>query len=71
MDGDGMQYVFKLYSSELTDAQCISNIPTKPDTMTNNEWIPTGWSDDPLSPTDSNPFCYCSVIKNKWNMGKF
>jgi len=31
--------------------------------MTNNEWIPSGWSDNPLSPTSSNPFCYCSVIK--------
>ena len=63
MDGDGVQYVFKLFSSELTDAQCTSNIPTKPDTMTNNEWIPSGWSDNPISPTSSNPFCYCSVIK--------
>jgi hypothetical protein len=31
--------------------------------MTNNEWIPSGWSDDPISPTSTDPFCYCSVIK--------
>jgi hypothetical protein len=31
--------------------------------MTNNEWIPSGWSDDPISPTSNDPFCYCSVIK--------
>lgn len=63
MDGDGVQYIYKLFSTELTSQQCIDNIPNKPDTMTNNEWIPSGWSDNPLSPTSSNPFCYCSIIK--------
>ena len=72
MDGDGIQYVFKLFDTELTDAQCTSNIPTKPNTMTNNEWIPDGWSDNPISPTSSDPYCYCSTIKKiNGNWGNF
>lgn len=63
MDGDGVQYVYKLFDHELSDAERTSNIPTKPASMTDGEWIPTGWSDDPLAPTESMPFCYCSVIK--------
>lgn len=63
MDGDGMQYVFKLFDTELTDAQRTSNIPTKPATMTNNEWIPSGWKDDPPTVSSEHPYCYCSTIK--------
>lgn len=63
MDGDGVQYVYKLFATELSDAERTSNIPTMPESMTDGEWIPTGWSDDPLAPTESTPFCYCSVIK--------
>lgn len=63
IDGDGVQYVYKLFDHELTDAERTSNIPTKPASQTSGEWIPTGWSDDPLAPTQSMPFCYCSIIK--------
>lgn len=63
IDGDGVQYVYKLFDHELTDAERTSNIPEKPASQTQGEWIPTGWSDDPLAPTSSLPFCYCSIIK--------
>ena len=64
IDGDGVQYVYKLFDHELTDNERTSNIPTKPASQNAaGEWIPTGWSDDPQSPTLSMPFCYCSVIK--------
>ena len=62
-DGDGVQYVFKLFDHELTTAERTSNTPTKPASQTNGEWIPSGWSDDPLSPTSSMKYCYCSTIK--------
>ena len=63
IDGDGVQYVYKLFNHELTDSERTSNIPTKPSSMTDGEWIPSGWSDDPLAPTSSLPYCYCSTIK--------
>ena len=64
IDGDGVQYVYKLFDHELTDAERTSNIPTKPaQPNPQGEWIPTGWSDDPLATTTSMPFCYCSIIK--------
>ena len=63
MDGDGVQYIYKLFDHELTDAERTSNIPTKPSSMTDGEWIPSGWSDDPLAPTSLLPYCYCSTIK--------
>ncbi len=63
LDGDGVQYVYKLFDHELTSEERQYNIPTKPLEMTNGEWIPSGWSDDPLAPTPENQFCYCSVIK--------
>lgn len=64
IDGDGVQYVYKLFDHELTDAERTSNIPTKPaQPNPQGEWIPTGWSDDPQAPTSSMAFCYCSIIK--------
>jgi len=63
-DGDGVQYVYKLFDHELTAAERTSNIPAKPASQTSDgEWIPTGWSDDPQAPTVSMPYCYCSTIK--------
>ena len=63
IDGDGVQYVYKLFDHELTAAERESNIPTKPQSQTQGEWIPTGWSDDPLAPTVNMQYCYCSTIK--------
>ncbi len=64
IDGDGVQYVYKLFNHELTDAERTSNIPAKPASQdASGEWLPTGWDDNPLAPTESMPFCYCSVIK--------
>lgn len=67
-DGDGVQYVYKLFDHELTDAERTSNIPTKPSQQNaSGEWLPisgdSNWYDDPQAPTSSMPYCYCSVIK--------
>ena len=73
IDGDGVQYVYKLFDHELPAAERESNIPSMPDKPTQDgEWIPSGWSDDPLAPTTDMPFCYCSVIKKiKGDWGDF
>lgn len=63
LDGDGVQYVFKLFDHELSDAERKNNIPQKPDEQTGGEWIPDGWSDDPLTTNEHQKYCYCSTIK--------
>lgn len=64
-DGDGVQYLYKLFDHELTDAERINNIPQNPvfdpDTK---EWEAAGWHDDPQAPTQEMQFCYCSVIQH-------
>lgn len=65
MDGDGMQYVFKLFDTELNSTERSSTYkPTKVGiTQTNGEWIPSGWNDDPPTVSSAHPYCYCSIIK--------
>ena len=90
IDGDGVQYIYKLFNHELTDdteeggvvtpGERTTNIPTNATfDNTTKEWMPSsddptsvnyGWSDNPLAPTSSMPFCYCSIIKKingSWN----
>lgn len=74
-DGDGVQYVFKLYPNELTSAQLSSFKPTKPASQNaNGEWLPAGkasadtntaksWTDEPEAVNADYPYCYCSQIK--------
>ena len=70
IDGDGVQYLYKLFAAELTDAERTSNIPANPTfNEQTGEWEAEGWSDDPQAPTSTMKFCYCSVIKrinDKW-----
>lgn len=68
MDGDGVQYIFKLFADKLTDAELSSNIPTRPSSQNaNGEWLPiagdSAWTDDPQDPTEALRYCYCSTIK--------
>lgn len=68
IDGDGVQYLFKLFANELDATARESQKPpmTGEGAATFNdqtgEWECTGWSDDPLAPTSLLPFCYCSII---------
>lgn len=72
-DGDGVQYIYKLFDHELKFEERQDNIPDRPsEPNANGEWIPSssdtthkdyGWSDDPQAPTVLKPYCYCSVIK--------
>lgn len=65
-DGDGVQYVFKLFDHELTDTERETTYkPTRQglEPTQEGEWIPAGWSDDPLSTTSQMKWCYCSTIK--------
>lgn len=72
IDGDGVQYIYKLFDHELTATERANNVPTNATMNSDGEWMPSssdqssvnyGWSDDPLSPISSLPYCYCSVIK--------
>lgn len=68
-DGDGTQYVFKLYDHELTQQERVRLRPTRPQSMNEDgEWIDStmianGWTDDAQSPTQSLPYCYCAAIR--------
>jgi len=76
IDGDGVQYIYKLFSNELSPEERNTEKPSNKEfNTTTNEWMPygggvnAGWSDEPLAPTNSQPYCYCSVIKkinNAW-----
>ena len=65
MDGDGVQYIFKLFDTELdATARSITYKPTRVGiTQTDGEWIPSGWNDDPPTVSSEHPYCYCSTIK--------
>lgn len=65
MDGDGYEYIYTR-----TATNQIANNPTPQDWQTNTayqssdvEYIPNGWSDDPVSPTQQYPTVYVSVRK--------
>lgn len=63
-DGDGVQYVYKLFNRELTDQERTANIPTKPASPNQNgEYIPYGWTDDPQGPTEEYPYEYVATLK--------
>ena len=65
-DGDGVQYVFRLFDHELSDTERETTYkPTRQglEPTQEGEWIPAGWSDDPLSTTSQMKWCYCSTIK--------
>jgi len=63
-DGDGVQYLYKLFNHELTDSERDSLKPSGATfNDTTKEWECDGWDDDPLAPTEEMPFCYCSVIQ--------
>lgn len=69
IDGDGVQYIYKLFDHELTDTERVSLAPTGPtEKNADGEWLPisgdAGWTDDPQSPTNTLPFCYCSIVKS-------
>lgn len=72
IDGDGVQYVFKLYADKLTSSQEESFKPTKGTQDASGEWSANNstadtqsgsWQDDAPSATENLPYCYCSVIK--------
>lgn len=66
LDGDGVQYVYKLFQNELDSSELESEKPNRNSAYFNNstgEWEVSGWDDDPQSPTQNDPYCYCSVIK--------
>ena len=74
LDGDGVQYIYKLYPTKLGGNELISFAPKKTTKNSNGEWLPvttsstdffTGksWTDNPEDVTKEFPFCYCSTIK--------
>lgn len=73
-DGDGYEYIYKVFTSEQTWIYDYSN-PAHWDADQTDEYVgPSGfeWSDDPQSVTPSEKFQYCAVrkkINGVW--GKF
>lgn len=72
LDGDGIQYIFKLFDHELSSSERVAQIPDNAIMNSNGEWMPQNqspatknndWYDDAPSTTPSMPFCYCSTIK--------
>lgn len=63
-DGDGVQYLYKLFNHELSDDE-RNNLKPSGATFDDDtkEWKCDGWDDDPLAPKEDKPFCYCSVIQ--------
>ena len=64
MDGDGVEYIFCSYH--------LATLPQDgyPDyndydgkTFTNDDYVPQGWADDPMSPTESTPYVFVSQRK--------
>lgn len=63
-DGDGVQYVYKIFDHELSDTERTNNTPTRPENPNSNgEFIPSGWSDEPLGPTSDYPYEYVATLK--------
>lgn len=63
-DGDGVQYVYKLFDHELTEIERTANTPVKPVSPNQNgEYIPYGWSDDPQGATSEYPYEYVATLK--------
>lgn len=71
-DGDGVQYIFAV-----TEKNSAPDNPTPIDWETNSEYqnneaeeyIPSGWSDDPIEVDSTNKYCWTSVRKyrnGKW-----
>ena len=74
LDGDGVQYIYKLYPEEIEENNLDVFKPTKTTQNEKGEWLPVtpspsdtntqkSWTDDAETPTANFPYCYCSVIK--------
>ena len=74
LDGDGVQYIYKLYPEEIEENNLNAFKPTKTTQNDKGEWLPVtpspsdtntqkSWTDDAETPTANFPYCYCSVIK--------
>ena len=73
-DGDGYEYIYKVFTSEQTWLNDYAN-PAYWDANQTDDYVgPSGyeWSDDPQSVTSSNKFQYCAVRKKTNGVwGKF
>jgi len=68
MDGDGVEYIFCSYHSA-TGIQNPDYNTYNGKSFTNDDFVPQGWTDDPMSPTESNAYVFVSQRKQvggKW-----
>lgn len=64
MDGDGVEYIFKAYNiNPLPNTYKPSYNDYNNKTFTDDDFVPSGWSDDPMSPTESLPYVFVSQRK--------
>ena len=52
VDGTSVEYIYKLSTTE--------SVPATPSTSQDDDYVPTGWSDDPQGVTSTNKFEYVS-----------
>lgn len=58
-DGWGYEYIYKLDNTT----------PSKPSSENKDDYVAEGWSDEPLTPTESNRYCYVCVrqiVGERW-----
>lgn len=72
MDGDGVEYIFTSYHGATlpstgypgyADNTITIDGQQKTITFTEDDFYPAGWNDDPISPTESNPYIFVSQRK--------
>ena len=77
-DGAWQEFIYKLYENEVTDWSNLGPEWKNPDDNTTNDaeqkykepdYVPNGWSDDPLEVTYNNKYQYVSVRKRNGNDG--
>ena len=80
-DGDGVEYIFyngtksnyplllEPYNGRIGEntVTTYTDVNVNSDIYQNDDFIPTGWHDNPLSPSVENDTVYVSSRKSKWN----
>lgn len=55
-DGFGYEYIYILTNSDRAPSVPVEDTATAE--YQNDDYVPTGWTDDPQSPNKSNPYCW-------------
>lgn len=71
MDGDGYEYIFKTTATSESPGNPTPNDITTVEYQT-DDYVPTGWDDDPMSATEAIPYLWsCVRKKTDGDWGRF